>query len=106
MEGIRKESCNILGQDSLSDFLLDVFIIVDHDDIVIRYGGLSRQKFQAVFFYMKVSITYLITFIVRCGPSLVMDRPDRPMTVIKSVQEFGCNLHRAFQSRWITRLSL
>ncbi len=31
---------------------------------------------------MKVSISYLNTFIFRCGLSLVIDRPDRPVAVI------------------------
>ncbi len=33
-------------------------------------------------FYMKVSITYLNTFILGCGSSLVMDRPDRAVAVL------------------------
>ncbi len=33
--------------------------------------------------FLKVSIIYLHTFILGCGPSLVMDKPDRPVAVYK-----------------------
>ncbi len=39
--------------------------------------------------YMKVSISYLNTFILGCGPSLVMNRPDRPVAVVVNFEEFG-----------------
>ncbi len=37
--------------------------------------------------YMKVSISYLITFIVCCGLSLVIDRPGRPVAVHETLLE-------------------
>ncbi len=45
----------------------------------------TRAMKTCLLFYMKVSINCLNTFILSCGPSLVMDRPDRPVAVYMKV---------------------
>ncbi len=56
-------------------------MIVQEQGQTGRSGGFHIQ-ISPWPFYMKVSISYLNTFILDCGSSLVMDRPDRPTAVL------------------------
>ncbi len=54
------------------------------------------EPYRRYFIYIKVSIGYLNTFILGCGLSLVMGRPDRPVAVIGKAR----NIHGISQKRY------